>query len=96
MRAWTLAQAKILDQTATAEERLLAVARTKRDLLTVGEARECFGEVLADVRRLLDSAPAALAARANPSDVHHARTVIEDWVRSCLRTLHRGNGNPDP
>lgn len=95
LRAWTLAQARILDQAATAEERLLAVARSKRELLTVGEARECFGEVLADVRKLLDSAPAALAARANPSDVHHARTVIEDWVRGALRALHRGNGNPD-
>lgn len=95
LRAWTLAASKILDQTATAEERLLAVARTKRELLTVGEARECFGEVLHDVRKLLDSAPAALAARANPSDVHHARQVIQDWVNTALRTLHRGNGNPD-
>lgn len=90
LRAWTLAQSKIIQQCADAEERLLAVAREKRELLTVGEARECFGEVLADVRRLLDSAPAALAARANPADVHHARQVIEDWVRAAMRTLHRG------
>lgn len=95
LRAWTLAQAKILDQASTAEERLLAVARTKRELLTVGEAREVFGSVLMDVRKMLDAAPAALAAKANPTDVHHARTVIEDWVRACLRTLHRGDNGPD-
>jgi len=90
LRAWTLAQSKIIAQCADAEERLLAVSREKRELLTVAEARECFGAVLMDVRKLLDAAPAALAARANPSDMHHARQVIEDWVRAAMRTLHRG------
>jgi len=95
LRAWTLAQAKIIDQAATTEERLLAISRAKGELLTVGEAREAFGTVLLDVRKLLDAAPAALAAKANPSDVHHARQVIEDWVRGALRTLYRGTDNPE-
>ena len=34
LRSWTLAQAKILDQSATTEERLLAIARDKGQLLT--------------------------------------------------------------
>lgn len=95
LRAWTLARAKIIDQAATTEERLLAISRAKGELLTVGEAREAFGTVLLDVRKLLDAAPAALAAKANPSDVHHARQVIEDWVRGALRTLYRGTDTPE-
>jgi DNA-binding transcriptional regulator LsrR (DeoR family) len=95
LRAWTLAAAKILDQASAAEERLLAVARTKRELLTVGEAREAFGSVLMDVRGLLEAAPGALSAKVNPQDPHHARTILDDWLRAALRTLHRGDNGPD-
>jgi hypothetical protein len=90
LRAWTLAQAKILDQSATTEERLLAIARDKGQLLTVGQAREAFGSVLLDVRKLLDAAPSALAAKVNPQDPDHSRAIIEDWRNGVLRTLHRG------
>jgi hypothetical protein len=90
LRAWTLAQAKILDQSATTEERLLAIARDKGQLLTVGQAREAFGSVLVDIRKLLDAAPSALAAKVNPQDPDHSRAIIEDWRNGVLRTLHRG------
>jgi hypothetical protein len=90
LRAWTLAQAKILDQSATTEERLLAIARDKGQLLTVGQAREAFGSVLVDIRELLQTAPAALAAKANPGDPDHARMIIEDWRNGVMRALNRG------
>jgi S-methylmethionine-dependent homocysteine/selenocysteine methylase len=90
LRSWTLAQAKILDQSATTEERLLAIAKDKGQLLTVGQAREAFGTVLVDIRKLLDAAPSALAAKVNPQDPDHSRAIIEDWRNGVLRTLHRG------
>jgi transcriptional regulator with XRE-family HTH domain len=90
LRSWTLAQSKILAQSAETEERLLAIAKDQGQLLTVGQAREAFGSVLMDVRRLLDAAPSALAARVNPGDPDHARMIIEDWRNGVLRTLHRG------
>jgi hypothetical protein len=93
LRSWTLAQAKILDQAATTEERLLAIARDKGQLLTVGQAREAFGSILLDVRKLLDAAPSALAAKVNPGDPDHSRAILEDWLRGVLRTLHRGEGS---
>jgi hypothetical protein len=89
-RSWALARARILDQTSVAEERLLAVARARGELLSVQEARECFGVVLLDLRKLLDAMPSALAAKANPSDVDHARMILDDWRKAALRTLHRG------
>jgi len=89
-RAWALARSRILDQTSVAEERLLAVARAKGELLSVQEAREAFGSVLVDVRRVLDAAPAALCAKVNPQDPDHARAILDDWLKGALRTLHRG------
>ena len=94
-RAWALVRSRILDQTSVAEERLLAVARAKGELLSVQEAREVFGSVLMDVRKLLDAAPAALAAKVNPTDMQHSRAVLDDWLRVALRTLHRGDNGPD-
>lgn len=94
-RAWALARSRILDQTSVAEERLLAVARAKGELLSVQEAREVFGSVLVDVRRVLDAMPAALAAKANPQDPDHSRAVLDDWLRAALRALHRGDDGPD-
>jgi hypothetical protein len=88
-RAWALARSRILDQTSVAEERLLAVARARGELLSVQESREIFGSVLMDVRKLLDAAPGALAAKVNPCDVDHARAVLDEWLRATLRTLHR-------
>jgi hypothetical protein len=97
LRAWTLAQSKILAQSAETEERLLAIAKDQGQLLTVGQAREAFGSVLKDVRKLLDAAPGALAAKVNPGDPDHSRAIIEDWVRGVLRTLHRGEASePGP
>jgi hypothetical protein len=93
LRAWTLAQSKILAQSAETEERLLATAKDQGQLLTVGQAREAFGSVLMDVRKLLDAAPSALAAKVNPGDPDHSRAIIEDWLRGVLRTLHRGEGS---
>ena len=93
LRAWTLAQSKILAQSAETEERLLAAAKDQGQLLTVGQAREAFGSVLMDVRKLLDAAPSALAAKVNPGDPDHSRAIIEDWLRGVLRTLHRGEGS---
>jgi hypothetical protein len=90
LRAWTLAQGKIIAQSAETEERLLAVARDKGQLLTVGQAREAFGSVLVDIRKLLDAAPSALAAKVNPQDSDHARMILENWRDGVLRTLHRG------
>jgi hypothetical protein len=90
LRSWTLAQSKILAQSAETEETLLAVAKDQGQLLTVGQAREAFGSVLMDVRRLLDAAPSALAAKVNPQDPDHSRAIIEDWRNGVLRTLHRG------
>jgi len=90
LRAWTLAQGKIIAQSAETEERLLAVERDKGQLLTVGQAREIFGSILLDIRRLLDAAPSALAGKVNPQDAHHARMILETWRDGVLRTLHRG------
>jgi hypothetical protein len=42
------------------------------------------------VRKLLDAAPSALAAKVNPQDPDHSRAIIEDWRNGVLRTLHRG------
>lgn len=95
LRSWALAQSRILDQSAVAEERLLAVARAKGELLSVQEARECFGSVLMDVRKLLDAAPAALSAKVNPQDPDHARAVLDDWLKGALRTLHQGESGPE-
>lgn len=96
LRQWTLAQAKILDQAASTEERLLAISRAKGELLTVQEAREVFGSVLMDVRKLLDAAPASLAAKVNPGDPDHARLMLDDWLKGALRTLHRGGDDDNP
>jgi hypothetical protein len=89
-RSWALARARILDQASVAEERLLAVARARGELLSVQEAREAFGGVLLDVRKLIDALPSALAAKVNPADVDHARMLLDDWRKAALRTLHRG------
>lgn len=93
LRAWTLAQSKIVAQSAETEERLLAIAKDQGQLLTVGQAREVFGSVLMDVRKLLDAAPSALAAKVNPGDPDHSRAILDDWLRGVLRTLHRGEGS---
>lgn len=93
LRSWTLAQAKIVAQSAETEERLLAIAKDQGQLLTVVQAREAFGSVLMDLRKLLDAAPAALAAKVNPGDPDHSRAIIDDWVRGVLRTLHRGEAS---
>jgi hypothetical protein len=90
LRAWTLAQGKIIAQSAETEERLLAIAKDKGQLLTVGQAREAFGSVLVDIRKLLEAAPSALAAKVNPGDPGHARMIIEDWRNGVMRALHRG------
>jgi hypothetical protein len=90
LRSWTLAQSKILAQSAETEERLLAVAKDQGQLLTVGQAREAFGSILLDIRKLLDAAPAALSAKVNPGDPDHARMIIDDWRNGVLRALHRG------
>jgi hypothetical protein len=93
LRSWTLAQGKIIAQSAETEERLLAIAKDQGRLLTVVQAREAFGSVLMDLRKLLDAAPAALAAKVNPGDPDHSRAIIDDWVRGVLRTLHRGEAS---
>jgi hypothetical protein len=93
LRAWTLAQSKIVAQSAETEERLLAIAKDQGQLLTVGQAREAFGSVLMDVRKLLDAAPGALAAKVNPGDPDHSRAFLADWLRGVLRTLHQGEGS---
>jgi hypothetical protein len=90
LRAWTLVQSKILGQSAETEERLLAIAQDQGQLLTVGQALEAFGSVLMDVRKLLDAAPSALAAKVNPGDPDHSRAILGGWLRGVLRTLHRG------
>jgi hypothetical protein len=93
LRAWTLAQGKIIAQSAETEERLLAIAKDKGQLLTVGQAREIFGSVLVDIRKLLEAAPSALAAKVNPGDPDHSRAIIEDWRNGVMRTLHRGEAS---
>jgi hypothetical protein len=89
-RQWSLARTKIVGAMATAEAEAMAVQRQRRELLTVAEAREIFGAVLLDVRKLLDAAPAALAGRVSPADPDHAREILESWRTAMLRTLHGG------
>ena len=45
------------------------------------------------MRKLLDAAPSALAAKVNPGDPDHSRAILDDWLRGVLRTLHRGEGS---
>jgi hypothetical protein len=86
--AWRDAQKAVIES-----ERLLLETQTKaRTMIGLDEVNEVFSRHLGGLRQLMDSLPASLAAKCNPSDPDLAREVLEDGVAQIYAQINKAEG----
>ena len=57
-------------------------------LVTIGEAKELFGQHLHGLRLTLKTLPSRLAARCNPSDAELAKTTLTEAIERIFKTMN--------
>jgi len=87
-RKWGALLLALAQRGAETESKLRRLREQDGETLTFNEAREAFGKILAEIKVLLTSMPAAMAAQVNPADSLHAQRALEGWRDSVFRKLH--------
>ena len=82
-----LVTATVRDRNASAALKELERKAREKELVPMEEAREVVRAYLTPAREAIVSAPAALAARVNPSDPELARLELQDWADNALRKI---------
>jgi hypothetical protein len=87
-RKWGALLLALAQRGAETESKLRRLREQDGETLTFNEAREVFGKILTEIKVLLTSMPAAMAAQVNPADSLHAQRALEGWRDSVFRKLH--------
>jgi transcriptional regulator with XRE-family HTH domain len=87
-RKWGALLLALAQRGAETESKLRRLREQDGETLTFNEAREAFGKILMEIKTLLTSMPAAMAAQVNPADSLHAQRALEGWRDSVFRKLH--------
>lgn len=87
-RKWGALLLALAQRGAETESKLRRIREQDGETLTFNEAREVFGKILTEIKVLLTSMPAAMAAQVNPQDPVHAQRALEGWRDSMFRKLH--------
>jgi transcriptional regulator with XRE-family HTH domain len=87
-RRWGALLLALAQRGAETESKLRRLREQDGETLTLDEAREAFGKILTEIKVLLTSMPAAMAAQVNPADSLHAQRALEGWRDSVFRKLH--------
>lgn len=92
-RKWLTLAAQLATRAPAVERQILDALERLRVLITTQDAQATFTEFLVRLRGLIDTMPASLAAKANPSDPDHALEQLTRWRDETLyKTLA---GAPD-
>jgi transcriptional regulator with XRE-family HTH domain len=87
-RKWGALLLALAQRGAETESKLRRLREQDGETLTFNEARAVFGKILTEIKVLLTSMPAAMAAQVNPADSLHAQRALEGWRDSVFRKLH--------
>lgn len=87
-RKWLALASQLAARAPALESKLAdALERAKVTVQTV-DAQATFCGFLAMIRGALETAPAGLAGKCNPSDEQHARQILEHWRDNLFKRLH--------
>jgi hypothetical protein len=93
-RRWLQLRTQIGTRYAQAHKDLLRLRREHKELISTGDAIQVFTTFLAGIRTQLDTAPASLSAKVNPSDPEHAREILTEWRDRLLTQLATAENDP--
>lgn len=93
-RKWLQLRTQIAARYAAAHKELLRLRQEHKQLVAVPDAVSAFTTFLSRVRSQLDTMPASLCSKANPSDPEHAREILTEWRDRVLIQLSGAEEKP--
>jgi hypothetical protein len=87
-RKWLALASQLAARAPLLESKLADALERARITVTTEAAQATFCGFLAMIRGALETAPAGLAGKCNPSDEQHARQILEHWTDTIFKRLN--------
>jgi hypothetical protein len=87
-RKWLALASQLAARAPALESKLADALERAKATVQTRDAQATFCAFLAMIRGALETAPAGLAGKCNPSDFEHAREVLEHWRDNLFKRLH--------
>jgi hypothetical protein len=87
-RKWLALASQLAARAPLLESKLADALERAKVTVTTADAQATFCGFLAMIRGALETAPAGLAGKCNPSDEMHSRQILEHWRDNLFKRLH--------